>query len=96
MINFENCLLKILKFFKKTNANNKRSLKVFVNKILHLKPINNKKQVVKKTQRNSNTKVTHELMMSKKLKMKLRVIMIMMVMMMMMTADLMIMVMMIR
>ena len=41
------CLLKVLKFFKKTNANNKRSIKTFVKKILHLKPINNKKQVVK-------------------------------------------------
>ena len=47
MINFENCLLKILKFFEKTNANNKKSTKIFVSKILHLKPINNKKQVVK-------------------------------------------------
>ena len=36
-----------IKIFKKTNANNKRSIKTFVNKILHLKPINNKKQVVK-------------------------------------------------
>ena len=49
MINFENCLLKVLKFFKKTNAKNKRSIEIFVNEILHLKPINNKKQVVKKT-----------------------------------------------
>ena len=47
MINLEMCLLKVLKFFKKTNANNKRSIKTFVKKILHLKPINNKKQVVK-------------------------------------------------
>ena len=49
MINFEYCLLKVLKFFEKTNANNKRSIQIFVNKILHLKPINNKKQVVKKS-----------------------------------------------
>ena len=47
MINLEMCLLKVLKFFKKTNANKKRSIKTFVKKILHLKPINNKKQVVK-------------------------------------------------
>ena len=47
MINFEYRLLKVLKFFKKANANNKRSIQLFVNKIL-LKPINNKKQVVKK------------------------------------------------
>ena len=48
MINFEYRLLKVLKFFKKTNANNKRSIQIFVNKILHLKPVNNKKQVAKK------------------------------------------------
>ena len=48
MINFENCLLKVLKLVKKTNANNQRSIEIFVNKTLHLKPINNKKQVVKK------------------------------------------------
>ena len=47
MINLEMCLLKVLKFFKRTNANNKRSIKTFVKKILHLKSINNKKQVVK-------------------------------------------------
>ena len=47
MINFENYLLTVLKFFNKANANNKRSIKTFVSKILHLKPINNKKQVVK-------------------------------------------------
>ena len=47
MINLEMCLLKVLKFFKKANANNKRSIKTFVKKILHLKSINNKKQVVK-------------------------------------------------
>ena len=35
------------KFSKKSNANNKRSITIFVNKILHLNPINNKKQVVK-------------------------------------------------
>ena len=47
MIHFEYFLLKVLKIFKKANANNKRSIQLFVNKIL-LKPINNKKQVVKK------------------------------------------------
>ena len=41
MINLEICLLKVLKFFKKTNANNKRPI-TFVNKILNLNPINNK------------------------------------------------------
>ena len=47
MISLEICLLKVLTFFKKkTNANNKWSVKIFVNKILHLKPMNNKKQVV--------------------------------------------------
>ena len=45
---FENCLFKVLNFFKKknkkkTNANNKKSVKIFVDKILHLKPINSKK-----------------------------------------------------
>ena len=49
MINVEICLLKVQKIFKKTNANNKRSIEKFVHKILHLKPINNKKQVIKKT-----------------------------------------------
>ena len=67
--------MKVLKFFKKTNANNKRSIEIFINKILHLKPINNKKQVVLKTQMNSNMKVTQELLMSKKCKTKLRVMM---------------------
>ena len=47
MINFEDCLLKVLKFFQKINANNKRSIKILVNEILHLKPINNKNQDVK-------------------------------------------------
>ena len=42
MINFDNCLLKVLKFFKKTNGNNEKSIEIFVNKILHLKPISNK------------------------------------------------------
>ena len=79
MINFENCLLKALKIFEKTNAN----------KILHLKPINNKKQIAKKTQMNSNMKVTHKLLMSKKCKTKLRMMMMMMTM-----VDLMTMVMM--
>ena len=67
--------MKGLKFFKKTNANNKRSIEIFINKILHLKPINNKKQVVLKTQMNSNMKVTQELLMSKKCKTKLRIMM---------------------
>ena len=48
MINFEYRLLKVLKFFKKPNANNKRSIWIFFNKISHLKPVNNKKKVVKK------------------------------------------------
>ena len=49
MKTFENCLFKVLNFFKKkkkkkkTNANNKKSVKIFVDKILHLKPINSKK-----------------------------------------------------
>ena len=37
--------MKVLKFFKKTNANNKRSIKIFVNKILHLNPINDKQNI---------------------------------------------------
>ena len=48
MINFEYRLQKEVKFFKNTIANNKRSIEIFFNKILHLKPVNNKKQVVKK------------------------------------------------
>ena len=72
MIIFGKCLLKVLKFLKTTNANNKRSIEIFVNKILHLKPTNNKKQVVKKTQLNLNMKVTHELLLSKTCKVKLR------------------------
>ena len=47
MINLKICLLKVLKFSKKNNANNKKSIKIFVNKILHIKAINSKKQVVK-------------------------------------------------
>ena len=47
MINFKNCLLKELNIFKKINANNKKSMKIFVNEILHLKLINNKTYVVK-------------------------------------------------
>ena len=47
MINLEICLLKVIQFFKKTNASNKRSIKIFVNKTLHLNSINNKQQVVK-------------------------------------------------
>ena len=45
MKNLKICLLKVLNFFKKTNVNDKRSIKIFFNKILHLKPINNKKVV---------------------------------------------------
>ena len=74
MINFEICLLEELTFFKKTNANNKRSIKKFFSEMLHLKPINHKKQVVKKKQMNSNMKMTHEFLMSKKCKTKLRMI----------------------
>ena len=40
-------ILKTLKFFKKNNASKKRSIKIFFNEILRLKPTNNKKQVVK-------------------------------------------------
>ena len=43
MINFKNSLLKVLKLLKKPNANNKRSIKIFACKILHLKSMNNKK-----------------------------------------------------
>ena len=87
MINFENCLLKVLKLVKKTNANNKRSIEIFVNKTLHLKPINNKKQVVKKNTDEFKHKGDTQLLMSKKCKTELRMMMMMM--------DLMIMVMMI-
>ena len=87
MINFENCLLKVLKLVKKTNANNKRSIEIFVNKTLHLKPINNKKQVVKKNTDEFKYKGDTQLLMSKKCKTELRMMMMMM--------DLMIMVMMI-
>ena len=86
MINFENCLLKVLKLVKKTNANNKRSIEIFVNKTLHLKPINNKKQVVKKNTDEFKHKGDTQLLMSKKCKTELRMMMMM---------DLMIMVMMI-
>ena len=48
MINFEICLLKVLKFFEKTNAHNNRSIEKFANKIVLLKPINNKKKQLKK------------------------------------------------
>ena len=44
---FEICSLKVLNFFKKTNSNYKKSIKIFVNKIINLKPINCKKPVVK-------------------------------------------------
>ena len=44
---FEIFSLKVLKFFKKTNSNYKKSIKIFVNKIINLKPINCKKPVVK-------------------------------------------------
>ena len=47
MINLEICLLKVLKYFKKTNVNSKRSIKIFVNKVLHLRPIYKNKKVVK-------------------------------------------------
>ena len=47
MVKLETCLLKVLKFFWKANANKKRSSEIFVNKILHLKLINNKKQLLK-------------------------------------------------
>ena len=43
MINLEIYFLKLLKCFKKANANNKRSIKLFVNKIIHLKSVSNKK-----------------------------------------------------
>ena len=46
-ISFKYCLLKVLKFLSKNNANNKISIKIFINEILHLKLINNKKQVIK-------------------------------------------------
>ena len=36
------------KIFEKTNAHNNRSIEKFANKIVLLKPINNKKQIVKK------------------------------------------------
>ena len=44
---FWKLFMKILTFFKKTNAQIKRSIKVFANKIIDLKPIHNKRQVVK-------------------------------------------------
>ena len=47
MLLFEICSLKVLKFFKKTNSNYKKSIKIFANKIINLKPINCKKPVVK-------------------------------------------------
>ena len=47
MIIFGNCLLKVLKFFQNIHATNKSSKKGFVNEILHIKPINNKKQLTK-------------------------------------------------
>ena len=40
MINFENCILKVLKFFNKTNGNNKTLIEILVNKIWHLEPRN--------------------------------------------------------
>ena len=57
MINFQKRLLKVVKLFKKINAHNNRPIEIFVNKILHLKPRSNKKQVVKK-QINSQNEVT--------------------------------------
>ena len=47
MISSEFCLLKILKYLKKTSVNNKRSVEVFVKKILLLKPIRKNKKLVK-------------------------------------------------
>ena len=35
--------MKVLKYINKTNASNARSIKIFFNKILHLKLINNDK-----------------------------------------------------
>ena len=63
--------MKTLTFFKKNNASKKRSIKIFFNEILRLKPTNNKKQVVKQ---NADE--------FKKLKMKLRLMVMMMMMMM--------------
>ena len=47
MIIFGNCLLKVPKFFQNIHATNKSSIKIFVNGTLHIKPINNKKQLTK-------------------------------------------------
>ena len=85
MINFEYRLLKVLKFFKKSIANNKSSIVIFVNKILLEKPVNNKKQVVKK---NTNEFKYEGDTRTKKSKTKLRMMMTM--------VDLTIMVMMMR
>ena len=52
MINLETFLVKVLKYFKKTNTNNKSSTKIFINKILHIKPMNNKEEQLNKTQIN--------------------------------------------
>ena len=49
MINWEVYLLKFLKCFKKANANNERSIKLFVNKMIHLKSMSNKKVVKQNT-----------------------------------------------
>ena len=47
MIIFGNCLLKVPKLFQNIHATNKSSIKIFVNETLHIKPINNKKQLTK-------------------------------------------------
>ena len=52
MINLETFLVKVLKYFKKTNTNNKSSTKIFINKISHIKPINNKEEQLNKVQMN--------------------------------------------
>ena len=52
MINLETFLVKVLKYFKKTNTNNKSSTKIFINKILHIKPVSNKEEQLNKVQVN--------------------------------------------
>ena len=47
MIIFGNCLLKVPKLFQNIHTTNKSSIKIFVNGTLHIKPINNKKQLTK-------------------------------------------------
>ena len=85
MINFKNSLLKVLKLLKKPNANNKRSIKIFACKILHLKSMNNKKQVVKQNTHEFKYMITVMVMMiMMKMMGKLKLMMTMMMMMMMM------------